>query len=450
MTVVPFQDIARILQEKEEKRRKKHYPPRSPEDPSYPDHEGHHRGRRKEYVSEYDSPQRHERSKRNRKERGAPKSERSSYYDDDDRKRGRSAEPRSIPRDNSDLQRHENHISKTPAKKDTPGRPPPPRASKHKDFEYENAKEIDCFENLPRRVRSQSHDDLSTKHSGIREHEDRSYSKAPKRGTGGDHENERHRQRTPSPRDERSYRESGHRSKAHRESPPTKPGSGVKNRDTRDAQIARRLQEEEIRVNTEDYKAAQLAQDEELARWLMEKEQQSYRKPKGREKVSDRKRPDERELTSHEHGRPRSRDDQHRSRSRFLQHQMKITVMIMVMIIQTIILITLQNLVHSHIPPIKDPTIDNEKWIPFATDAHKTKETTLLMHRGTDGSIRHLSAPLVTNCAALYGFKQLVKLILHKGSPKSIGKDCILQFCVFQNHQSQHRFHFKSAEYEMK
>ncbi|XP_077146420.1 coiled-coil domain-containing protein 50 isoform X2 [Ranitomeya variabilis] len=310
------EDIARILQEREEKRRKKHYPPRSPEDPSYPDHEGHHRGRRKEYVSEYDSPQRHERSKRNLKERGAPKSERSSYYDDDDddRKRGRSAEPRSIPRDNSDLQRHENHISKTPAKKDRPGRPPPPRASKHKDFEYENAKEIDCFENLPRRVRSQSHD-LSTKHSGIREHEDSSYSKAPKRGTGGDHENERHRQRTPSPQDERSYRESGHRSKEHRESPPTKPGSGVKNRDTRDAQIARRLQEEEIRVNTEDYKAAQLAQDEELARWLMEKEQQSYRKPKGREKVSDRKRPDERELTSHEHGRPRSRDDQHRSRS---------------------------------------------------------------------------------------------------------------------------------------
>ncbi|XP_073531259.1 coiled-coil domain-containing protein 50 isoform X2 [Phyllobates terribilis] len=118
-----------------------------------------------------------------------------------------------------------------------------------------------------------------------------------------------------SPEDPSYLDHEGHRSKGHRESPPTKPGSGVKNRDVRDAQIARRLQEEEIRVNTEDFKAAQLAQDEELARWLMEKEQQSYKKSKGREKMSDRKRPDERELTSHEHVRPRSRDDQHRSRS---------------------------------------------------------------------------------------------------------------------------------------
>ncbi|XP_075207664.1 coiled-coil domain-containing protein 50 isoform X2 [Anomaloglossus baeobatrachus] len=277
------EDIARILQEREEKRKKKHYPPRSPEEASYPDHEGHHRGRRKEYLSDYDRHERHERPKRNRKERALPDSERPSYYDDD-RKRGRSAEPRSN-------QRHDNPISKTPAKKDQPERPPPPRSSKHRDLDYENAKDIDSFENLPRRGRSQSHD-MSTKHSGIRDREDSSYTKVPKRGSGGDHECERHR--TPSPQDERPYRESGHRSKGPRESPPAKPGSGVTNRDIRDAQIARRLQEEEIRVSTEDYRAAQLAQDEELARWLMEKEQQSYKKSKGREK-SDRKRPDERE-----------------------------------------------------------------------------------------------------------------------------------------------------------
>ncbi|XP_056421402.1 coiled-coil domain-containing protein 50 isoform X3 [Hyla sarda] len=109
----------------------------------------------------------------------------------------------------------------------------------------------------------------------------------------------------------------GHRSKGHRESPQAKVGPGVKNRDVRDADIARRLQEEEIRVHTEDYKAAQLAQDEELARWLMEKEQQSYKKSKAREreKTSDRKRPDDRELNSYDHGRPRSREEQHRSRS---------------------------------------------------------------------------------------------------------------------------------------
>ncbi|XP_069830510.1 coiled-coil domain-containing protein 50 isoform X2 [Dendropsophus ebraccatus] len=107
----------------------------------------------------------------------------------------------------------------------------------------------------------------------------------------------------------------GHRSKGHRESPQAKHGPGGKNRDVRDAEIARRLQEEEIRVNAEDYRAAQLAQDEELARWIMEKEQQSYKKSKGREKMADRKRPDERELNSYDHGRPRSREEQHRSRS---------------------------------------------------------------------------------------------------------------------------------------
>ncbi|KAG8581524.1 hypothetical protein GDO81_007710 [Engystomops pustulosus] len=301
------EDIARTLQEKEEKRRKKHYPPQSPEELYYPDHEGHHRGRRKEHIPEYDRHHRHERPERNRKERGAPKSERSTYYDeDDDRKRGRSAEPRSIPRDH--IERQENHISKTSSKRDRPERPPPPRTSKHQDHDYENANEMNPIENLPRRVRSQSHD-LSTKHSSNKEHQDSSYSRAHKRGTGGDHEYERHRRRTPPPHDERQFRESGHRSKGHRDGPQGR------SRDIRDAEIARRLQEEELRVNTQDYRAAQLAQDEELARWLMEKEQQSYKKSKGREKLSDRKRPDERELNSHEQSRPRSREEPHRSRS---------------------------------------------------------------------------------------------------------------------------------------
>lgn len=156
-------------------------------------------------MSEYDRHHRHERSERNRKESGAPKSEQSSYYDDD-RKRGRSAEPRSIPRDNYDSQRHENHIRKTSGKRERPERPPPPRKSKPEDHDNEN--EINPTENLPRRVRSQSHD-LSTKHSGVREHQDSPSSRAHKKGTGGDHEYERHRRRTPSPQDERQYRESG-------------------------------------------------------------------------------------------------------------------------------------------------------------------------------------------------------------------------------------------------
>ncbi|XP_014801460.1 PREDICTED: coiled-coil domain-containing protein 50 isoform X1 [Calidris pugnax] len=53
-----------------------------------------------------------------------------------------------------------------------------------------------------------------------------------------------------------------------------------------DAEIARKLQEEELLANEEDQKAAQVAQDEEIARLLMAEEKKAFKKGKEREKSS--------------------------------------------------------------------------------------------------------------------------------------------------------------------
>ncbi|XP_063264838.1 coiled-coil domain-containing protein 50 isoform X2 [Prinia subflava] len=57
-----------------------------------------------------------------------------------------------------------------------------------------------------------------------------------------------------------------------------------------DAEIARKLQEEELLANEADQKAAQVAQDEEIARLLMAEEKKALRKEKEREKSSYEKR----------------------------------------------------------------------------------------------------------------------------------------------------------------
>ncbi|KAM4692902.1 coiled-coil domain-containing protein 50 isoform 1-T1 [Discoglossus pictus] len=305
------EDIARLLQEKEQKRRKKYYPPpHSHEDPYYPDHEGNRRGRHKENQSEYDRHHRHERHERQRRD---PKSEHSTFYDDD-RKRGRSAESRPFLKEEeySGINRHEDHPSRESVKKEKPQRPPPPRTSREEDQRSERS----CAEysdgHKSGRGRSQSHDLLSTSSSDNRRHHENPIVKAHRREKEGDYESERHRRRTPSPHHERHPKtSSGHRSRdAHH----TKLPAGTRNQEVYDAEIARRLQEEELQTNMVDFRAAQVAQDEEIARMLMEKE--VSRKHRGREKISDKKRHEELELNTHEHVRPKSREDREQLRSK--------------------------------------------------------------------------------------------------------------------------------------
>ncbi|PIO16549.1 hypothetical protein AB205_0045850, partial [Aquarana catesbeiana] len=359
------EDIARLLQEREEKRRKKHNPPHGTEEAYYPDHGGHHRGRPKEHMSEFDRHHRNERPER-RKEESHPKSKQRSHCDDD-RKRGRSAEPRSGQGENPDLHKFENHMNRTSDKKEKPDRPPPPRTNRHEQPEDKELSGAYSSENVPRKGRSQSHDLLSTNNADVQRRRHSPSSPSDRRGTesanergkprrrvatGSEYEHERprrraeseyeherhgkgaegeneheghrrraesksahekHRRRTPSPNHERQPSDGGNRPKGHRDGPQGKLHIGGRIRDEDDAEIARRLQEEELRVNTVDYKTAQLAQDEEIARWLMEKEEKSYKKSKGREK--ERRRADEQELNTPERVRLRSKDEHHRSRS---------------------------------------------------------------------------------------------------------------------------------------
>ncbi|XP_075058391.1 coiled-coil domain-containing protein 50 isoform X2 [Mixophyes fleayi] len=118
-----------------------------------------------------------------------------------------------------------------------------------------------------------------------------------------------------SPEDPYYLDHEGHRSKGPKEASQTKLTAGARTREKYDAEIARRLQEKELRVSSVDIRAAQMAQDEEIARWLMEREEKSHKKSKGRDKMSDSRRTEELEVNTHEHVRPRSRDDQHRTRS---------------------------------------------------------------------------------------------------------------------------------------
>ncbi|MEE6518787.1 hypothetical protein FKM82_030009, partial [Ascaphus truei] len=314
------EDIARILQEKEEKRRKKHPPgPPAQEEPYYPDSAGLRKARYKEYPSEYDRPHRHGSHDGQEKGRCGPKSERSTFYVDV-RERGHSADARPFPKeeeDNRGIHRHEDHHNRPTAKqKERPQRPPPPRESRQKEISSERTNGGYSDEHLSGRGRSKSHD-LTINDSTDRKHQDSSNARAHRRGKEEDYDRERRSRRTSSPCHERQPRDSGHRSKGTRDSP-HKPTGGMRNVEVYDAKIARRLQEEELKANKVDLRAAQVAQDEEIARLLMEKEQKAYIKSKGREKImSDKKRADEREPDTYAHVRPRSKEghEQHRSRS---------------------------------------------------------------------------------------------------------------------------------------
>ncbi|XP_018097571.1 coiled-coil domain-containing protein 50 isoform X2 [Xenopus laevis] len=130
-------------------------------------------------------------------------------------------------------------------------------------------------------------------------------------------EERRRKKYYPPSQEEPSYKDrEGFRSKGARDAPISKHMSGLRNQEEHDAHLARRLQEKELRVNIVDKRAAQMAQDEEIARYIMDKEEKAYKKSKGGGKMSDAKRPEE--LEASDHVRQRSReghDHHHRSRS---------------------------------------------------------------------------------------------------------------------------------------
>eukprot|EP00071_Canis_lupus_P015332 XP_005639894.1 coiled-coil domain-containing protein 50 isoform X5 [Canis lupus familiaris] len=86
-----------------------------------------------------------------------------------------------------------------------------------------------------------------------------------------------------------------------------------------DAEIARKLQEEEILATQVDMRAAQVAQDEEIARLLMAEEKKAYKKAKEREKSSLDKRKHDSDwkpkTTKSAHSKSKESNDPHRSKN---------------------------------------------------------------------------------------------------------------------------------------
>ncbi|XP_074046737.1 coiled-coil domain-containing protein 50 isoform X2 [Macrotis lagotis] len=104
---------------------------------------------------------------------------------------------------------------------------------------------------------------------------------------------EGHRTRTPlsSQSEEKHYfNETGMKPRGTKEAIYTQPRMTHRDQELCDAEIARKLQEEEIMANQVDKRAAQVAQDEEIARMLMAEEKKAYKKAKEREKSSLEKR----------------------------------------------------------------------------------------------------------------------------------------------------------------
>lgn len=105
----------------------------------------------------------------------------------------------------------------------------------------------------------------------------------------GNHRERRHRPRT-SPFSEdkelRHHHVAGMKSRGMNEAVPAPARGSHRDQEWYDAEIARKLQEEELLATHMDIRAAQVAQDEEIARLLMAEEKKAYKKAKDREKSS--------------------------------------------------------------------------------------------------------------------------------------------------------------------
>ncbi|XP_008290253.1 coiled-coil domain-containing protein 50 isoform X2 [Stegastes partitus] len=64
----------------------------------------------------------------------------------------------------------------------------------------------------------------------------------------------------------------------------------IREQELKDMEVARKLQDEEIKASKMHVRAAQVAQDEEIARLLMEQEKKEYKKNREREKEKERER----------------------------------------------------------------------------------------------------------------------------------------------------------------
>uniref|UniRef100_A0A6I8N1K7 Coiled-coil domain containing 50 n=1 Tax=Ornithorhynchus anatinus TaxID=9258 RepID=A0A6I8N1K7_ORNAN len=328
------EDIARLLQERElqeEKKWKKHYsgPPgtNAYEEDYYPENGDHPRsGRTRELVYEsprprrplnYDTPVRRRKEEQNT----APSVWEESM--DPASEICPSSAGRVKFRDQANReQREQKHSGR-----ERPQRPPLPKIS----GEVFLSPEFNDWESSDSRLRNSDkhrshHQD---RHSPKPSPKPRSQDKEDtcKRDHGpGVHRDKRKGQRPGTPPS--SQKEARERDHEYLSDPGIKPKgtkeaissqSRVAHRDQElyDAEIARKLQEEELMANQIDKRAAQVAQDEEIARLLMAEEKKAYKKVKEREKSSLERRKQDPEWKFTEPVRPKSREshEPHRSKN---------------------------------------------------------------------------------------------------------------------------------------
>uniref|UniRef100_A0A9L0S1D0 Coiled-coil domain containing 50 n=1 Tax=Equus caballus TaxID=9796 RepID=A0A9L0S1D0_HORSE len=115
------------------------------------------------------------------------------------------------------------------------------------------------------------------------------------------------------------YEDGGMKPRGMKEAVSTPSRVTHRNQEWYDAEIARKLQEEEILATQVDRRAAQVAQDEEIARLLMAEEKKAYKKAKEREKSSLDKRkhdPDwKTKPAKSAHSKSKESDEPHRSKN---------------------------------------------------------------------------------------------------------------------------------------
>ncbi|XP_051047208.1 coiled-coil domain-containing protein 50 isoform X1 [Phodopus roborovskii] len=136
----------------------------------------------------------------------------------------------------------------------------------------------------------------------------------------GDYRERRRKPRTPSfseDEDLHHHRDTGMKPRGIKESASTPARMMHKDQEWHDAEIARKLQEEELLATHVDVRAAQVAQDEEIARLLMAEEKKAYKKAKEREKSSLEKRKHDPECKSKaksSHSKSRESEEVYRSK----------------------------------------------------------------------------------------------------------------------------------------
>ncbi|XP_042089074.1 coiled-coil domain-containing protein 50 isoform X3 [Ovis aries] len=138
----------------------------------------------------------------------------------------------------------------------------------------------------------------------------------------GEHRERKRRPRTPpfsESEEQLPLRDTGMKPRVMKEAVSTPSRVTHRDQEWYDAEIARKLQEEEILATQVDMRAAQVAQDEEIARLLMAEEKKAYKKAREREKSSLDKRKHDPEwkpkTAKSAHSKSKESDEPHRSKN---------------------------------------------------------------------------------------------------------------------------------------